>query len=451
MRWQGAPVVSVLAALALAAPANAAQWLPHPKDAEWTYEWTDSVYNKTPTRERVKVKEGQAESFILEWTTQNVGNPDGAPASLGLIGFRETSSGLINTTWQSSAPPAQFPILCASAASCGNSMAGTLYTLIWGTRAPVLAEPLLRGTTWPSRGGAEGDVTSFSQYQGREQITVPAFPEPVTAVKVRSEIRQAGALGDPYGSGVRTVWWVYGVGPAKIVFEHEGGTNASVTTSVLHSTNRSPEMPPPDANYFPFTKGSKLLFRWTNNRHLRRPSVQEAVVADVAGQSARIDFKQVSGPIRLVASYGFALRTDGLSNIWGASKAASLAKFPPLGPRFLPAARRRHFFTPFDLMTFGMNRILEAYPAQGQSWSVKSPSRDFSVFGVTGRTRVLGFRSVKVPAGRFTALAVQSTLRQPGYRFGSGTRTSYFAAGKGLVKLVFRHGDRSTSTVERLK
>jgi hypothetical protein len=451
MRWQAGSVVGFLAALVLAAPANAARWLPHPKDAEWTYEWTDSVYNKVPTKERISVKEEQGESFILEWTTQNLGNPDGAPASLGLMTFRETSSGLINTNWQSNAPPPQFPILCASSARCGNSLASTLYLLIWGSRAPVLAEPILAGAAWSSTGGADGDVASTSQYLGRENVTVPAFPGPVTAVKIRSDITQAGALGDPYGSGVRTIWWAHGVGPVKIVFEHAGGANASVTTSMLHATNRTPEMPPPDANYFPLRQRAKARYRWTNSKHLKRPSVQEAVVAEVANQSARIDFKHVSGPIRLAATYGFALRTDGLSNIWGASKAASLAKFPPLGPRFLPAARRRHFFTPFDLMIFGMNPILEAYPAKGQSWSVKSPSRDFSVFGVTGSTRVLGFRSVKVPAGRFTTLAVQSTLRQRGYPFGSGTRTSYFAAGKGLVKLVFRHGDRSTSTVERLR
>jgi hypothetical protein len=46
---------------------------------------------------------------------------------------------------------------------------------------------------------------------------------------------------------------------------------------------------------------------------------------------------------------------------------------------------------------------------------------------------------------------VRSTLRQTGHRFGSGSRTSYFAAGVGLVKLTFRHADGSTSTVERTR
>jgi hypothetical protein len=39
-------------------------------------------------------------------------------------------------------------------------------------------------------------------------------------------------------------------------------------------------------------------------------------------------------------------------------------------------------------------------------------------------------------------------LTQPGFKFGSGTRTMWFAPDVGLVKLVFKHGDGSVSTVE---
>ena len=56
-----------------------------------------------------------------------------------------------------------------------------------------------------------------------------------------------------------------------------------------------------------------------------------------------------------------------------------------------------------------------------------------------------------MPAGRFDAVVIRSTLTQSGFRFGSGTRTMYFAPGKGLVKLVFKHRDGSVSTVERTK
>jgi hypothetical protein len=70
---------------------------------------------------------------------------------------------------------------------------------------------------------------------------------------------------------------------------------------------------------------------------------------------------------------------------------------------------------------------------------------------VSGSAKVVGIQRVRVPAGSFNALVVRASLRQPGFRFGSGIRTSWFAAGKGLVKLVFRHGDGSVSTVVLLK
>jgi hypothetical protein len=442
----------VLAICAIApASAQADSWYPHAADATWTYQWTDTDYNPVTTNEKVTVKEQKGKTFSLNWTTQDLGNPTDAVQSLGTMAFQETTAGLINTDWQSSPPPPAFPVLCAAIANCGNSVASVLYQLIWGSRAPVLIDPLLKGSSWSSTGGANGDVTSSSDYVGRESIKIPAFPMPVLAAKVRTDITQAGAIGDPYGSGVRTVWWVYNVGPVKIEFQHAGGTDAPVTTAVLASTNQVPSATPPDVDYFPLVKGTTHRYRWTNPKHLKTPSIQTITVSQTANNSARVDVKHVSGPIRVAASYGFALRSDGLSNIWAASQATSLAKFPPLGPSFLAPKRRRHFFTPLDLMIYGMNPILEGYPQAGQTWSAVNPSRDYSVFGVTGTTTVLGLRRVKVPAGRFTAMAIRSVLKQPGFAFGSGTRTSYFVAGKGLVKLVFNHGDRSTSTVELLK
>jgi hypothetical protein len=441
----------VLTAVVVPAPASAAAaWFPHPADATWTYEWADSVYATTPTRERIAVKEQQGSSFQLEWTTEGLSNPPSSIAGTGLMGFQMSPAGVVNTNWQSSPPPPSFPVLCDLAARCANSLAGTLYNVIWGSRVPVLAEPLLRGSAWSSRGGADGAVTSRSQYLGRESVSVPAFDGPVTAAKVRTEIVQTGALGDPYGSGVRFVWWVYGVGPVKVVFEHAGGTNPAVTQSTLMSTNQTPVMPPTDANYFPLAEGARLRYRWTNTNHMTKPSVQSVVVGASANNTARFDVRHLSGPIRVAGSYGFSLRTDGLANSWASSRVSSLAQFPPLGPRFVPKARRRHFFTPFDLMTFGLNPILPASPTAGQRWRVRAPSRDYSIYGVRGTTTIVGTKRVKVPAGTFQALTVRSSLRQAGFRFGSGTRTSYFAAGIGLVKLVFRHGDGSVSTVELL-
>jgi hypothetical protein len=193
------------ALLVCASPAAADDWYPHPADALWTWQWTDSVYNTTPTTEKVTVKETKGSTFTLAWTTADQGNADDAVASAGTVTLQETLNGIVTADWQSTLPPSTFPILCARAAQCGNSLAASLYNLIWGSRAPLFAEPLVKGAAWSGTGGAANDVASTSTYAGTELVTVPAFAQPVMAAKVRSEVTQAGALGDPYGSGIRTV------------------------------------------------------------------------------------------------------------------------------------------------------------------------------------------------------------------------------------------------------
>ena len=277
--------LAVLATLVLAPAAAADDWLPHPADATWTYEWTDTVYNTVPTKETVTVKEQSGPSFALSWTTLEQGNADGAVTSVGLIAFQETTAGMLNTDWTSTPPPPAFPVLCAVVSGCNNSLSSTYYNIIWGTRAPVLAAPLLKGTTWTSTGGAQGDIASSNDYVGVERVVVPAFPEGVRAAKVRSEVTQAGAIGDPYGTGVRSVWWVYGVGPVKVVFEH-AGAGAPTMTSVLVNTNQKPKALPPDGRYFPLVKGAKARYSWTNSKHMKKPSVQE-VTTDERGQQFR--------------------------------------------------------------------------------------------------------------------------------------------------------------------
>jgi hypothetical protein len=147
--------------------------------------------------------------------------------------------------------------------------------------------------------------------------------------------------------------------------------------------------------------------------------------------------------MKVAGDYVFSLRLDGLRNTYGSTEASTLVKFPKLG-------HGRHFFTPVDLMTYGFNPVLPAYPVPGTTWS-SGNARDLSVYGVKGTTTVIGVRTVRVPAGKFSALEVRSTLTQKGYRFGSGTRTMWFAPGRGLVKLVFDHRDRSVTTVQLLK
>jgi hypothetical protein len=443
-------LASLAAALALTPQAYAAEWLPHAKNAAWTYSWTDSDYNPTPTKEKVTVASQQGDTFTLAWTTDGLGNPDAAADGSGTVSFQETSSGLVTTNWTSSPPPSGFPVLCAQLTSCGNSLASVYYNVILGSRQPTLAEPLLRGTSWATTGGFQNDVAGSSDYVGTRTVRVPAFPRGIRAAVVRTELSQAGAIGDPYGSGVRTVWWVYGVGPVKVQFKHGGGGDAPVTTAVLIATNQRPAATPSDANYFPLRKGFKGSFRWTNAKHLGKPEIQMFTVEQAANNSGRIGVASVSGPIKVKGAYYFTLRRDGVSNLAGATSAASLVTLPPLGPNSVPAAKRRHFFTVFDLMSFGFNPILPPYADAGTTWSARKGTRDFDVYGVSGSSRVVGLQRVRVPAGTFTAVVVRTTLTQPGYPWGSGVRTCWFAPDKGLVKLVFAHRDGSVSQVERL-
>lgn len=230
------------------------------------------------------------------------------------MSFEETSAGLADTDWTSTPPPTSFPILCPSLSSCGNSLASALYNLAWGARAPLLAEPLLQGTSWAAVGGAANDVSSTSDYLGLAPVTVPAFPKAVLAAEVRTQITQVGALGDPYGSGVRTVWWVYGVGPAKIVFAHSGGSGAAVTTVVLQSTNQSVQPAPRDTNYFPLQAGAKGVYRWTNTRYLKQPELESFTVAQVGNGTAVLDVASVSGPLKVSGAYRFTIGLDGLTS-----------------------------------------------------------------------------------------------------------------------------------------
>jgi hypothetical protein len=434
---------------AVATPsALADDWFPHPAGAQWTYRWQDATYNPNGTTENVSVNSASSGcGWQLTWTGDTqipLGSTSNGPVldspDNGTMCFEDQNYGLVNTDWSSTPPPINEPPLCASASQCPNSLSSTLYMVIWGSRSPVVSEPLLQGTTWTATGGGDNSVTSVNQYLGMQSVKVPAFPNGVLAAVVRSQIALAGTPGDDFGSGNRTTCWVYGVGPVKVEFDHVDG---AVTTSELQSTTLKPLPVRSDADYFPLTAGLKNTYWWTNTKHLRQPEVETVSVAKAVNRSAQVTVKSVSGPIRAAGSYVFSLRLDGLRNTYGSTSAASLAKFPRLG-------RNRHFFNPLDLMTFGFNPVLPAYAVAGTKWSSGNP-RDWQIFGVKGYTTVIGIRTVRVPAGSFRALEVRSVLTQRGYPFGSGVRTMWFAPGRGLVKLLFRHRDGSTSLVQLLR
>ena len=417
------------------------QWLPRSDGAFWTYTWSNSTYSPSPRIEQYALQARLDTTFRVRW--QEPDAPPQSTPSAGTMDFQHTDAGLVNLNYQSTPPPVQYPILCAVASACGNSMAGSWYLAIWGTRSPVLAEPLLRGTRWGAQGGADNDVASDNRYAGRERVTVPAFPNGIEAAKVESQVTQAGAIGDPFGSGIRKVWWVRGVGPVRIEFRHAGG---ELSRADLQSTNLSPKPLPSDVNLLPLNRGDRAVYRWRNSRHMKKWSRQQFDVMQVVNNTAQVNVKHLSGPIAVVASYLFSTRLSGVTLLSSSTQAGTRSKFPRLGPR----GDRRHFFTPYDLMTFGFNPVVPIGAEKGTSWRSTREGRDWELFRVTGASKVLSTGTkVKTPAGTFRTTVVRSTLIQRGHRFGSGTRKSYFAAGRGLVKLRFKHRDGSVSIVER--
>ena len=210
-----------------------------------------------PTNEKVTVKE-QKGGLLARLDDEGSRNPDDASQSLGTWRSRRRPPALINTDWQSHAAADRVPDPVRATANCGNSVASVLYQLIWGTRAPVLSSRSLKGSSWSSTGGANSDVTSSSTYVGHEKVKVPGVPDAgARRAKVRTDITQAGAIGDPYGSGVRTVWWVYGVGPVKIEFQHAGGTDAPRHDGgARRARTRSAERDAPDVELLPARQGN---------------------------------------------------------------------------------------------------------------------------------------------------------------------------------------------------
>lgn len=431
-----------------AIPAAGDEWLPDAPNAQWQYSWADSAYNQGGTVENVVVQQAQGSGFTLAWADTADQVPTAGTTSfscpqnadIGEMSFQDTGAGLIvDDNWNSCAPPPSEPVLCST--GCNNNLGSALFLVIWGDRAPLLSEPLLQGTTWNAVGGADDSVVSTSSYLGEQLVKVPAFPSGVRAAVVQSNISQP-AMG-PYGSGVRTVWWVYGVGPVKVVFEHAGASGAPVSTVSLLSTNLKPLTPPPDPNYFPLKQGLTHRYRWTNSKHLKQPEIESVSVDTVVNRSAHIGVKSISGPIKLTGEYGFDDIEAGLTYLGGGpASVTAFAKFPQL-------AKHQRLFTPIDLMLFGSNELLPEYPAAGNTWSDTTP--DFQRFGVTDHTKIVGSRTVRVPAGTFHALELQSRLSERGHRYGSGVRTSWFANGIGLVKLVFKYSDGSVSRVELLR
>src|SRR5262249_8467685 len=149
-------------------------------------------------------------------------------------------------------------------------------------------------------------------------------------------------------------------------------------------------------------KGKTSTYGWTNKHWFKGTVVEKFSVAAVSNGSAQVTAESVSGPIKTKGAYIYTRRTGGVIDIAATTSAATLATLPKLGPKSAAPDKRRHFFTVYDLMNFGFNPILPAYATKGATWSGETGGTDFQNYGVTGTSKVVGFGTVKVPAGTFS-------------------------------------------------
>ena len=143
--------------------------------------------------------------------------------------FFTTDVGLVNLNYSSTPAPRNFPILCPSAIACGNTIAGH-----------AVPDDLGHALAGPGRAAGQGhdvdlhraarsnDVVAANRYIGHERVTIAGVPgRRSTRPRSSRWSRRRARWATRSESGVRTVWWVYGVGPVQIAFEHTGGETSS--------------------------------------------------------------------------------------------------------------------------------------------------------------------------------------------------------------------------------
>ena len=198
-----------------------------------------------------------------------------SPAA-GTMDFRHTDAGLVNLNYQSYASRRRSSRSCAPCGhDCANSVAGTLlpadlgHALADAGRAAGAGHPLELARRRQQRRRQRRAATS-----GARSVMVPRLPAAAsTRRRCESEITQAGAIGDPFGSGVRTVWWVRGVGPGQ---DRPSATRAARSSEAeLRSTTLKPLAASlRRRTCCRSTAATRCVYRWRNSRHMKRWSRQ---------------------------------------------------------------------------------------------------------------------------------------------------------------------------------
>ena len=340
----------------------------------------------------------------------------------GTIDFQHTDAGLVNTNYQSTQPPPQLPDPVRERFGLRNSSLSA--RLVPGDLGHALAR--LR------RADAAGHALELARRRvQRRRLDQPlrrAFQGQGAGVPGghrRRADRLRGHAGGRDRRPVRharraTTYWVRGVGPVRTVLRHASG---ETSTAELLETNLKPLPLPSDVNLLPLNRGDSGTLRWRNSKHMKAWSTQKYSVSEVVNSTARVDVKHVSGPIRVAAAYAFATRLSGVTLLSGSTrstrrKCTSSPKLAAPTP-----APLRHAVRP-DGVRLQPGRAADG---DGQGRDLAQLAREPRLLDLRRHRAsppTSASRRVRVPAGKFKATAIRTTLSQSGSPFGSGTRTS---------------------------
>jgi hypothetical protein len=182
----------------------------------------------------------------------------------GQMDFRHTDAGLLNTNYQSTQPPPQFPVLCASASECGNSVVGALYCSC-GARGPR-----------PRRAAPARYPLELDGRRGQRRRQRQPLHGPREGRRSRLPGRRAGR-----GSGIRRQ---PGRRPRRSFRQRRPdghGSAASVPPGSCSATPAGRRAPRnwsrrtcgpgrfPRGQPAPLNRGQSAVFRWNNDRHMR--------------------------------------------------------------------------------------------------------------------------------------------------------------------------------------
>ena len=393
-------LLAVLLSLAFASPAAAESWLPHPGGRHVDLRVDGQRLQPDADEGEGDGQGATGELLHARLDDEEEGNPrTRSSASATSRSWRRPPASSTPTGRATRRRPS-FPVLCAARRAAATASPARTTTSSGARGARRSRRRSLDGASGRAPAARGNDIDELSRLRRPEQVTVPAFGQPVQAAKVRT--RDHAGRRARRSLRQRRPHRLVGLGcrPVKVVFEHAGGANAPVTTA-------RPPRDEPDAEA---RAGRRELLPARQGRHHDVPldelaPPQEAVGPaghgrEVGERSAQLAVKSVSGPDQGRGRLRLHLPCRRAHEHLARRQLGVARELPAARPEGAAAATSAGASsTPFDLMNFGFNPSLRAYPRPAQSWEGRVSGRDFAVYGVTGTPRS-GRPTVKVPAAR---------------------------------------------------